>query len=56
MERKEVEEEEKEKEEKSEVQKKSLVAKAHRTIGEPICVGKRRRKCGRKRQEEEQEL
>ena len=39
---------------KREAQKKPLVEKAQRTIGDPICVGKKRRMCEGKRQKEEQ--
>ena len=45
----------KKKEEKREAQKKPLVDKAQRTIGEPICVRKERRRCEGERDEEEQE-
>ena len=41
---------------KSEALKKPLVDKAQRTLGELICVGKKRRKGVRKRQEEGQEF
>ena len=50
-----MEKEEEETEEKSEAQKRPLVDKAQRTIGEPVCAGKKRRRCARNRQEEEQE-
>ena len=54
VERKEVEKEE-EKEENSEAQKKSLVDKAQSKNGELPFVGKKRRTCERKKQEEKQE-